>query len=145
MNLELIGLSKTYPGRALGEMIPVLQDLNCRLETGSFISFVGPSGCGKTTLLRIISGLEPASSGQVLLNGHEITPNSQEIGFVFQEYALFPWRTTLENITLGLEIQGSQKRNGKNRPESTSSISGWRVLKTITRGNCRAGCSNGWL
>ena len=115
MYLELIGLSKTYPGRALGEMIPVLQDLNCRLETGRFISFVGPSGCGKTTLLRIISGLEPASSGQVLLNGHEITPNSQEIGFVFQEYALFPWRTTLENITLGLEIQGVSK---KEREES---------------------------
>ena len=64
MYLELIGLSKTYPGRALGEMIPVLQDLNCRLETGSFISIVGSSGCGKTTLLRIISGLEPATRGR---------------------------------------------------------------------------------
>jgi NitT/TauT family transport system ATP-binding protein len=142
--LELVGLSKTYPGRALGETIPVLEDLNCRLEAGKFISFVGPSGCGKTTLLRIISGLEPASSGQVLLNGQEITPNSQEIGFVFQEYALFPWRTTLENITLGPEIQGVPKKERRIGPESISGISGWKVLKTITRGNSRVECSSGW-
>jgi ABC-type nitrate/sulfonate/bicarbonate transport system ATPase subunit len=109
--LELVGLSKTYPGKALGDRITVLQDLNCRLEAGRFISFVGPSGCGKTTLLRIISGLEQASAGQVLLNGHDITRDSQEIGFIFQEYALFPWRTTLENITLGLEIQGIPKKD----------------------------------
>jgi len=108
--LELFGLSKTFLGKTPGESVPVLDHLQLRVENGQFISIVGPSGCGKTTLLRIIAGLEKASEGEVLLNGKGLGDGSEEIGMVFQEYALFPWRTTLQNIEMGLEIRGVEKK-----------------------------------
>lgn len=109
MSLELLELSKTFPGKGLGESVHVLENLQHRVENGRFISIIGPSGCGKTTLLRIIAGLEKASAGKVLLDGMELVQGSEEIGLVFQEYALFPWRTTLQNIEMGPEIRGVDK------------------------------------
>jgi NitT/TauT family transport system ATP-binding protein len=108
--LELFGLSKNFLGKSPGESVHVLDHLQFRVENGQFISIVGPSGCGKTTLLRIIAGLEKASEGEVLLNGKGLAEGSEEIGMVFQEYALFPWRTTLQNIEMGLEIRGVEKK-----------------------------------
>jgi NitT/TauT family transport system ATP-binding protein len=107
--LEILGISKTFAGRNPGESVHVLENLQHRIENGRFVSIIGPSGCGKTTLLRIIAGLERASSGRVLLNDKELVQGSEEIGLVFQEYALFPWRTTLQNIEMGLEIKGVDK------------------------------------
>jgi NitT/TauT family transport system ATP-binding protein len=109
LGLDFLKLSKTFPGRAIGESVPVLENLQHRIENGRLVSIVGPSGCGKTTLLRIIAGLEKASAGKVLLDGSELVQGSEEIGLVFQEYALFPWRTTLQNIEIGLEIKGVDK------------------------------------
>lgn len=106
MSLDFIDLSKTFLGRGLGESVHVLDQIRYRIENGQFVSIVGPSGCGKTTLLRIIAGLEKASAGRVLLDGEELIHGSETIGLVFQEYALFPWRTTLQNIEMGLEIKG---------------------------------------
>ena len=106
MSLEILELSKTFSGRVPEESIHVLEKIQHRIENGRFISIIGPSGCGKTTLLRIIAGLEKASAGKVLLDGKELVQGSEEIGMVFQEYALFPWRTTLQNIEIGLEIRG---------------------------------------
>jgi NitT/TauT family transport system ATP-binding protein len=107
--LELVGLTKKYPGKGPGEEIPVLDNLSCRFETGRFISIVGSSGCGKTTLLRILAGLESSSQGQVILNGRPISGVTDQMGLVFQEYALFPWRTTLANIQMGLECVGLER------------------------------------
>jgi len=107
--LDLLDLSKTFSGRGLEGSIHVLEQIRHRIENGQFISIVGPSGCGKTTLLRIIAGLEESSSGRVLLDEKELTQGSEEVGLVFQEYALFPWRTTLQNIEMGLEIKGVDK------------------------------------
>ena len=109
MALEILGISKTFAGRNPGESVHVLENLQHRIENGRFVSIVGPSGCGKTTLLRIVAGLERASSGRVLLDDKELVQGSEEIGLVFQEYALFPWRTTLQNIAMGLEIKGVDK------------------------------------
>jgi len=109
LSLDFLELSKTFPGRGMGESVHVLENLQHRIENGRFVSIIGPSGCGKTTLLRIIAGLERASSGRVLLNDKELAQGSEEIGLVFQEYALFPWRTTLQNIEIGLEIKGVDK------------------------------------
>jgi NitT/TauT family transport system ATP-binding protein len=67
---------------------------------------LGPSGCGKTTLLKIIAGLETPSSGFVLINGKLPNPRLQNIGYVFQEDSLFPWRTVEENVRFGLEVRG---------------------------------------
>ncbi|MBI5605733.1 MAG: ABC transporter ATP-binding protein [Deltaproteobacteria bacterium] len=109
MVLKLADLGKTFPGKNPGEWIPVLDNINCSIEAGQFVSIVGSSGCGKTTLLRIIAGLEKASRGRVFLNGREVQEVTEQIGLVFQEYALFPWRTTAANIQMGLEIKGVDK------------------------------------
>jgi NitT/TauT family transport system ATP-binding protein len=107
--LDLLELSKTFPGKGLGESVHVLENIQHRIENRRFVSIIGPSGCGKTTLLRIIAGLEKASAGKVLLDGKELVQGTEEVGLVFQEYALFPWRTTLQNIEMGLEIRGMDK------------------------------------
>jgi NitT/TauT family transport system ATP-binding protein len=109
LTLEILELSKTFSGRVLEESVHVLEKIQHRVENGRFISIIGPSGCGKTTLLRIIAGLEKASAGKVLLDGKELVQGSEDVGMVFQEYALFPWRTTLQNIEMGPEIKGIDK------------------------------------
>jgi len=106
LTLELLGLSKTFYGANESEAVHALDHVEYRIESGRFVGIIGPSGCGKTTLLRIIAGLEKASEGKVLLDGKEMLQGSETVGMVFQEYALFPWRTTLQNIEMGLEIRG---------------------------------------
>ncbi len=113
MNLDLVGLSKTYIGRREEDRVEILQNINYHVEDGRFISIVGPSGCGKTTLLRIIAGLKKASSGKVLLEGRELIKPGGQIGLVFQEYALFPWRTARKNIEFPLESRGIKKKARK--------------------------------
>ena len=84
----------------------VLKGVNIEIEKGELVCFLGPSGCGKTTLLRIIAGLDEASSGNVVVNGKDITkeqPSKRNIGIVFQNYALFPNLTIEENIAYGLK------------------------------------------
>jgi NitT/TauT family transport system ATP-binding protein len=107
MSLELIHLHKEYPSKTGDNPVIALEDIDYRVEAGQFVTFIGPSGCGKTTLLRIVAGLENVSGGRVILRGEEITGQAGKVGLVFQEYALFPWRTTLENIEMGLEIRGA--------------------------------------
>ena len=115
MSLDFLELSKTFLGKGPGEGVHVLENLQHRIETGRFVSIIGPSGCGKTTLLRIIAGLEKASAGKVLLDGEELVQGSEAIGLVFQEYALFPWRTTLQNIEMGPEIKGVDKEKRRSK------------------------------
>ena len=92
MGLEIIGLSKSFKDRKTSHIVDVLTDIHYHVHDGRFVSIVGPSGCGKTTLLRVMAGLEKASSGDLLLDGRKISYDVDRIGLVFQEYALFPWR-----------------------------------------------------
>jgi NitT/TauT family transport system ATP-binding protein len=82
--------------------IPVLNNISFSCEKFEFLSLIGPSGCGKSTLLRIIAGLIDASSGKMLLKGKNIDGPSKNISFVFQDFALLPWLSNLENVKLGL-------------------------------------------
>lgn len=86
--------------------LEVLNDVSLDVHDGEFVCAVGPSGCGKTTLLRIVAGLEPPSSGRVTIRGKPPDPSRHRIGFVFQEESLFPWRTLWDNIKFGLEVRG---------------------------------------
>jgi sn-glycerol 3-phosphate transport system ATP-binding protein len=91
----------------------VVQDLDMETREGEFIALLGPSGCGKSTTLRLIAGLEDASSGEILLDGREIThlPSaSRGISMVFQSYALFPHLTVADNITFGLSVRGESRK-----------------------------------
>ena len=85
------------------ESVQALSDVSFSVEDGEFCCVVGPSGCGKTTLLRTIAGLERPDSGTVLVDGDPVTGPGLDRGMVFQEYALFPWRTVRGNIRFGLD------------------------------------------
>jgi len=102
--LEASHISVTFASiqGALGALL----DVSFQATKGEFVCFVGPSGCGKSTLLRVLGGLLPPTSGIVHLHGTPLLEPSQEIGLVFQNANLMPWRSVLKNVTLPLEIRG---------------------------------------
>src|SRR6266851_10053434 len=102
--LELKQVSKSYQ-HAKGSL-RVLNEISFSVERGEFIAIVGPSGCGKSTLVRIVNGIVPATSGQVLYNGKQVDGINLECALVFQSFALMPWLTVKANVELGLEAQG---------------------------------------
>lgn len=86
----------------------VLNGINLDIERGQFVTLLGPSGCGKSTLLRCLAGLEEITSGQIFLDGEDIThkdPKERNVGMVFQQYSLFPNMTVAENIGFGLKLK----------------------------------------
>ena len=93
-----------------GQRIVALQDVNLKLYDHEFLAIVGPSGCGKSTLLNIMSGLMQPGRGQILLDGRLLTGITPQIGYMSQADTLMPWRTTLENVELALEIRGTPKK-----------------------------------
>ena len=88
----------------------VLNGVSLNVFEGDFICVVGPSGCGKTTLLNILAGLDKPDEGSVTFNGKTINGPSPERGVIFQQYALFPWKTVLENVAFGLKLKGIGKK-----------------------------------
>lgn len=108
--LELRNLHKEIP-RKDQEPFTIFKNVNLSLRDGEFVSIVGPSGCGKTTMLRVINGLMPRTSGDILIDGKSAEDLDHELvmGFVFQGASLLPWRTSLKNVLLGLEGRGNVK------------------------------------
>ena len=101
--LEIKNLCKSY-GTA-----EILKDINVSIEPGAFLVLVGPSGCGKSTLLNCIAGLEPITSGRILIDGRDMThvsPKDRDIAMVFQSYALYPTMSVAKNITFGMKVRG---------------------------------------
>jgi NitT/TauT family transport system ATP-binding protein len=99
--LQTSGLNKWFGS------LEAVRDLNVTVHRGEFVSLVGPSGCGKTTFLRMVAGLEPITSGTVLLDGRTLSGPGGDRGFVFQNDNLLPWRTVLQNALIGPEVAGS--------------------------------------
>ena len=99
---------KVFPASALGwratEPLVALDDASFTFEQGEFVSLLGPSGCGKTTLLRIVAGLIPRTSGTVTIAGREVTGPYGDYGFVFQSPSLMPWRNVLDNVLFPMEV-----------------------------------------
>jgi NitT/TauT family transport system ATP-binding protein len=96
-------LSVSHLAKRFGDL-DALRDIDLTIRRGEFISVVGPSGCGKTTFLRIIAGLEPATSGEVQLDGRVVREPAADRGFVFQNDSLLPWRTVFDNAIIGREV-----------------------------------------
>jgi NitT/TauT family transport system ATP-binding protein len=106
--LEVRAVTKFY--RRSGKELPVLQDFSLSVAELEFLVLLGPSGCGKSTLLRIIDGIETCDSGQIILDGKDVTNTTGSgRGMVFQSFELFPWRTVIENVAFGLEVAGVAK------------------------------------
>jgi len=98
---ELRGVSKTYARRN----VHALDGIDLVLTEGTFSAVIGSSGCGKSTLLKIMAGLLPPSEGSIILAGKPVTGPRRDIGMMFQQATLFPWRTALENVVLPIEIR----------------------------------------
>jgi NitT/TauT family transport system ATP-binding protein len=114
MRVRLEAVGKTFPGRH-GRAIDALRDVTLALEGGELVTVLGPSGCGKSTLLHIVAGLLPPSRGRVVFEG--VPPDVPVTAIVFQDHALFPWRTVLGNVVFGPEVRGvpPAERQGRAR------------------------------
>ncbi len=105
-SLTLRNLSKTYFDPYSGTRVEAIHDVSLQVEAGEFVSVVGPSGCGKTTILNMIAGFLPHSGGDILVGGRPVKGPGPDRGVVFQSFALFPWKTVLENVAFGPKMRG---------------------------------------
>ncbi|GAA0417056.1 ABC transporter ATP-binding protein [Acrocarpospora corrugata] len=112
--ITIRGVGKTFRVRGEGRPFAALSGIDLDVRAGEFLTLVGPSGCGKSTLLDLIAGLTAPTSGTLHLDGRPINGPGLDRGVVFQQYALFPWRTALGNIEFGLEAKAVP---GKERAE----------------------------
>lgn len=107
LKVRIDHVEKTYDSRK-GEVV-ALNGVDLNIYENEFICVVGPSGCGKSTLLNIIAGLLEPTSGAVYVDGNKVVGTGPERGVVFQQYALFPWLTVIDNVMFGLKLQGKSK------------------------------------
>jgi NitT/TauT family transport system ATP-binding protein len=105
--IEGRGLCKTYVSARTGEEVEALRDVSFRIMPNEFVSIVGPSGCGKSTLLSLVAGFSAPTSGEVLVDGTAVAGPDPRRGVMFQEYALFPWRTVIGNVEFGPMARGA--------------------------------------
>jgi NitT/TauT family transport system ATP-binding protein len=111
--IRIEGVSQVFEvnaGRAIRNSVAqlkALSDVNLDIAAGEFLVLVGPSGCGKSSLLDLLAGLKQPSGGRILIDGQPITGPGLERGIVFQQYALFPWRTVQRNVEFALEVRGA--------------------------------------
>ena len=120
-SIELRGVTKSWGDTS------ALEGINLSIEAGSFCVLLGPSGCGKSTTLRIIAGLETATSGQVLIDGRDVTdlpPAQRGVAMVFQNYALFPHLDVADNITFGLSVRKVSPSETARRLADTAQLLG---------------------
>ena len=124
-SIQLVGVGKRW-----GETT-ALEGIDLSIAAGTFCVLLGPSGCGKSTTLRIIAGLESATSGQVLVDGRDVThlpPAQRGVAMVFQNYALFPHLSVADNITFGLSVRKVAKDEAARRLEHTADLLGLTAL-----------------
>ncbi len=110
IKLEVKNLCKQFDGKE------VLKSLSFQVKEGEFLSVLGPSGCGKTTLLRILIGLDTQNSGEILMDGKDISKlksHEREMGIIFQNYALFPNMSVLENVEYALKLKADKKAQSR--------------------------------
>ena len=112
--IKISGLSKTFSRRGGGTHL-ALSAIDLDVDAGEFVSILGPSGCGKSTLLYIVGGFVAPSEGSVLVGGKAVTGPGPDRGPVFQEFALFPWKTVMGNVAYGLREAGMAKRPAEAR------------------------------
>lgn len=129
--LEVSHLTKEFPGKERGQSHLVLSGVNLTVKPGEFVSLIGPSGCGKTTLLRILHGLETATSGSVICDGRPVKRPDHNRAFVFQHFNLFPWRTVHENIAYGLEVRGDPRAGRDEHVQSMIDLVGLGGFETF--------------
>lgn len=112
-SIEIKGVSKIF--RRDGQEFTAMRETNVTIESGKFICIIGPSGCGKSTLFNIIAGLIKPTTGDILVNGESIIGKKGKVGYMLQKDMLLPWRTILDNVIIGMEIEGVSKKEAKEK------------------------------
>src|SRR5579872_1659199 len=92
-----------------GSDFTAVQNATLTVDDGEFVAIVGPTGCGKSTLLNVTAGLLRPASGQVRIFGQPLTGLNRDAGYLFQADALFPWKTAIDNVAIGLEVKGAPR------------------------------------
>lgn len=113
MSIVVEGIGKKFKTKHIETN--TLENINLVINKGEFVCLVGPSGCGKSTLLNVIAGLEQATSGKVYLNNQEIREAGPDRAVMFQESALFPWLSVLDNVEFGMKMAGMPKQERRER------------------------------
>jgi NitT/TauT family transport system ATP-binding protein len=121
--IHIAGLEKWFKTRS-GETVNALTNVSLDIRENEFISVVGPSGCGKTTLLRILAGLENASSGVIQCDGAQISGPRPDVGVVFQQATLLPWNTVLTNVLLPAHLKNDRSEASVKRAEGLLAFMG---------------------
>ena len=117
VKLEAQGIRVEYYQPRTETRLMALDDVNFHVMDGEFVSIVGPSGCGKTTFLSVVDGLTPATGGRILIDGKVVTRPGSDRAVVFQDASLLPWRTVLGNVLYGLECQGINSHQARERAQ----------------------------
>ncbi len=118
LDVELINVVKEFASPRRDGLVRAVDDVSMQINDGEFFAMLGPSGCGKTTTLRMIAGFEDTSAGKILIRGKEVQdvpPFHRPVNTVFQDYALFPHMTGLQNVMFGLEMEGVKKDEAQKR------------------------------
>src|SRR5580658_2467652 len=105
--LSVRGLRKVFEAKNGSHV--ALEETSFDVHRREFICIIGPSGCGKSTIIRIVAGLEEATTGEIVVDGHSVAGPGHDRGMVFQGYTLFPWRTVKQNVMFGLKMRGKNK------------------------------------
>jgi NitT/TauT family transport system ATP-binding protein len=103
-------------------LVSALDDVTLEIKDMEFVAIVGPSGCGKTTLLRLVAGLDFPTGGRVRVGGTEVRGPGPDRAVVFQQFALFPWKTVAENIAFGLSCKGATRQEQKQQVRKVVSM-----------------------
>jgi NitT/TauT family transport system ATP-binding protein len=127
-----------------GGSYPAVAQASLSVADGELVAIVGPTGCGKSTLLNIAAGLMAPSAGRVEVFGKALVGLNRQAGYLFQAEALFPWKTALENVAIGLEIAGTPRREASGRKAGLAGLDS-PVSASAIRTCCRAGRGSGWV
>jgi NitT/TauT family transport system ATP-binding protein len=106
--IELRGATKRFPGTG-GGIHTAVKNLNITVAPGEFVAVVGPTGCGKSTTLSLVSGLEPTSAGRTLVRGKDVDGIPDGVGYMFQQDAVLPWKSVIDNVALGPRFCGASR------------------------------------
>jgi NitT/TauT family transport system ATP-binding protein len=113
--LSVAHVTKEYVNVQTGKSVRALENISFEVRQGQFVSIVGRSGCGKSTLLRLIAGLLKPTLGSIAVDGHKVVGPGRDRGMVFQEYAIFPWKTALANVEFSLLVGGIPRAERRER------------------------------
>lgn len=126
--IQINGINKSFLGA--GGLLPALKNINMSIDRGSFVSLIGPSGCGKSTLFNIICGLITPDTGNVIIEGKNVTGQRGVVSYMPQKDLLFPWRTIIDNVIVGSMIQGHPKDEAKRKAQELFGIFGLEGFET---------------